>query len=81
MSQVEFRNQIMDERTRELFAEDWRRIDLIRTGQFVDRIKKYNKWAAQSGTIQSFNTLFPIPDSEIKLNTEITAKDQNPGYH
>ena len=81
MSQADFRTNIMDERIRELFAENWRRIDLIRTGKFVERIKKYNKWAAQSGTIQSFNTLYPIPDNELKLNTEITPKDQNPGYH
>jgi hypothetical protein len=81
MSQSDFRTQIMDERTRELFAENWRRIDLIRTGLFVDRVKKYNKWTAQSGTIQAFNMLYPIPDSEMKLNTEITPQNQNPGYH
>lgn len=81
ISQSDFRNNIQDERIRELFAENWRRIDLIRTGKFVERIKKYNKWAAQSGTIQAFNMLYPIPDSELKLNTEITPKDQNPGYH
>jgi hypothetical protein len=29
MSQVDFRTNIMEERIRELFAENWRRIDLI----------------------------------------------------
>lgn len=80
MSQDDFRTKIMDERIRELFAENWRKIDLIRTGKFVDLVKKYNKWAAQSGTIQAFNSLFPIPDSEMKLNDQITPNDQNPGY-
>lgn len=80
MSQDDFRTKIMDERTRELFAECWRRIDLIRTGKFVDLVKKYNKWTAQSGTIQAFNTLYPIPDTELKLNDQITPDDQNPGY-
>jgi hypothetical protein len=77
----EFRTMMLDERIRELFAENWRRIDLIRTGKFVDRIKTYNKWAKQSGTIQSFNMLYPIPDVEMKLNDQITPADQNPGYH
>jgi len=81
MSQDAFRTAIMDERIRELFAEDWRRIDLIRTGKFVELVKARNKWAKQSGTIQAFNTVLPIPDTEMKLNDDITPADQNPGYH
>jgi len=81
MSQASFRTAILDERMRELFAEDWRRIDLLRTGKYVELVKARNKWAAQSGTIQDFNTLLPIPDTEIKLNDDITPADQNPGYH
>jgi len=76
----QFRTMILDERIRELFAENWRRIDLIRTGTFIDRVKTYNRWAKQSGTIQSFNTLYPIPDVEMKLNDQITPADQNQGY-
>jgi hypothetical protein len=81
MSQDAFRTAIMDERIRELFAEDWRRIDLIRTGKLVELVKARNKWTKQSGTIQAFNTVFPIPDTEMKLNGDITPADQNPGYH
>lgn len=80
MDKDAFRTAIMDERMRELFAEDWRRIDLIRTGKFVELIKARNKWAKQSGTIQAFNMLLPIPDTEMKLNDQITPADQNPGY-
>ena len=81
MSQDEFRTQIMDERMRELCFEGWRRIDLIRTGNFVNLIKARNPWTAQSGTIQPFNMLYPIPDQEMRTNPDITAADQNPGYN
>lgn len=81
LSQDAFRTAIMDERMRELFAEDWRRIDLIRTGKFVEYVKARNKWTKLSGTIKDFNTIFPIPDTEMKLNGDITPADQNPGYN
>ncbi|RYY34065.1 MAG: RagB/SusD family nutrient uptake outer membrane protein [Sphingobacteriaceae bacterium] len=79
--QDEFRTKIMDERMRELFAENWRRIDLIRTGKYLDLVKARNKWTKQSNTIQSFNTIYPIPDIEIRLNDQIGPEDQNPGYN
>jgi len=80
MSREAFRTAIMDERIRELFAENWRRIDLIRTGKYVELVKARNKWAAQSGTIQEFHTRLPVPDTEMKLNGDITPADQNQGY-
>ncbi|MBZ4189167.1 RagB/SusD family nutrient uptake outer membrane protein [Niabella beijingensis] len=80
LSQEAFRTAIMDERMRELFAEDWRRIDLIRTGKFVTLVKARNKWAAQTGQVKASNMLYPIPDVEIKLNPDINPADQNPGY-
>lgn len=81
MSQDEFRDKIMDERMRELFAEDWRKIDLIRTGKMVELVKARNKWANQSGMIKEFHTKFPIPNTEIKLNPDINDTDQNEGYN
>ena len=81
LSQEEFRTQIMDERMRELCFEGWRRIDLIRTGKFVDLIKERNPWAKQSGTIQSYHLRYQIPDTEIRTNSDITPEDQNPGYN
>ena len=80
MSKDEFRDHIMDERMRELAFEGWRRIDLIRTGKFVDYIKARNPWANAAGTIQAYHMRYPIPDAEIKLNDLIDDKDQNPGY-
>lgn len=80
MSQTEFREKIMDERLRELCFEGWRRIDLIRTGNFVKLVKERNRWAKESGTIQSFHVRYPIPDTEIKTNEDFKPEDQNPGY-
>ena len=80
MSQDEFRSKIMDERMRELCFEGWRRMDLIRTGNFVEKIKTHNRWAKESGTIQQFHERFPIPHVEIKQNTNLSENDQNPGY-
>lgn len=80
MSKEEFREKIMDERMRELCFEGWRRMDLIRTGKFVDLVKERNKWAKESGTIEEFHTRWPIPESEIKQNELINEEDQNTGY-
>ena len=70
----------MDERMRELFGEKWRKIDLLRTGKFVELTKERNKWTKMNGTIDQHNIYWPIPDSEIKLNPDITDDDQNEGY-
>lgn len=80
MSQTEFREKVMDERLRELCFEGWRRIDLIRTGNFVNFVKERNRWAKESGTIQNFHVRYPIPDTEIKTNEDFKPEDQNPGY-
>ncbi|GHT71198.1 membrane protein [Bacteroidia bacterium] len=80
LSQEEFRTQIMDERMRELCFEGWRRIDLIRTGKFVNLIKERNPWAKQAGAIQPYHVRYPIPDTEIRTNPDINPEDQNPGY-
>jgi len=80
LSQNEFRIRIMDERMRELAFEGWRRMDLIRTGHFVEYVSTRNKWAEQNGTIADFHARYPIPIGEIKLNDEINPEDQNPGY-
>lgn len=81
LSQSEFRTKIMDERIRELFGERWRKFDLIRTGKFVELVKERNKWTKRSGTIASYNELWPIPLTEIDQNDDIDPEDQNPGYN
>lgn len=80
MSQDEFRTKILDERMRELCFEGWRRIDLIRTGHFVDYISNKNPWAKASGTININHMRYPIPLVEIKQNPNLSTSDQNPGF-
>lgn len=80
MGKEEFRDKIMDERMRELCFEGWRRIDLLRTDKFIELVKKRNRWANESGTIQDFHKRYPIPDTEIKTNDAFSPEDQNPGY-
>ncbi len=69
---------ILDERTRELFAEDTRWWDLSRTKKLVERVKLYNAEAAAG--VQDFNMLRPIPQSQIDLVTEGPKFPQNLGY-
>ncbi|MDR1153727.1 MAG: RagB/SusD family nutrient uptake outer membrane protein [Bacteroidales bacterium] len=80
MSQSEFRTMIMDERMRELGFEGWRRMDLIRTGNFVKLIKERNLWAKETDEIQEFHVKYPIPLQEIQNNEDMNEDDQNPGY-
>jgi starch-binding outer membrane protein, SusD/RagB family len=80
LSQQQFRDQVLDERMRELAFEGWRRMDLIRTGKLVQLVGTRNKWAQQNGTIADFHNRYPIPLGEIKLNDDISPEDQNPGY-
>lgn len=80
MSQDEFRTKISDERMRELCFEGWRRFDLIRTNQFVQRISVYNKWASASASVADKHKRLPIPLVEMKQNPNMTSSSQNPGY-
>lgn len=68
---------LLDERARELIWEKPRRLELMRMGKLVERVKTYNRLSKSS--IKSYNGLWPIPYSEIENNTEATIK-QNPGY-
>ncbi|MBT8302678.1 MAG: RagB/SusD family nutrient uptake outer membrane protein, partial [Maribacter sp.] len=64
---------LLDERGRELFAEAWRRNDLIRFGQFT------RDWLFKAPA--SINNdkwkLYPIPAAQLLANP---ALQQNPGY-
>lgn len=68
---------ILDERARELIAEENRRMTLVRTGTLLSRATKYN--ADNIIGIQPFNKLLPIPQTEIDLNNSGTLT-QNTGY-
>lgn len=62
--------ELIDERGRELYAELWRRNDLIRFGQFTDAYELKPEG-------DDSRNLFPIPASQVILNPNLV---QNPGY-
>lgn len=75
---------ILDERARELIAEENRRMTLVRTGKLKERIA-LNGDAGPANKItsgfQDYHTRLPIPLSEIQLNNkEEENLVQNPGY-
>lgn len=72
---------ILDERARELFAEENRRMTLIRTGKLIERAR-LNKENTIKGTISGLDPrilLLPIPLSEIQRNKDVKWEN-NPGY-
>ncbi|OQP61762.1 hypothetical protein A3860_31360 [Niastella vici] len=74
-------DDLLDERARELYWENWRRNDLIRFDKYEIEYPIPGD-VATSGYTPGMNKdprrrIFPIPTSERKLNTFL---DQNPGY-
>lgn len=73
---------ILDERVRELFAEENRRITLMRTGTLIERAQ-LNTDNSIKGTISGLEPrilLLPIPLSEIQRNKDVPWEN-NPGYN
>lgn len=69
---------ILDERSRELLWEGFRRQDLIRFGLFTDQGIWSWKGGVPAGKLtESFRNLYPIPANELSANPNIK---QNPGY-
>lgn len=71
-SQNEMRDYLLEERFRELHVEGWGRQDLIRNGTFISAAQ-----ARGHSNAQDFHVLYPIPQSAIDANPQLT---QNPGY-
>jgi len=75
LSKDEFRDAVLQERRVEFVNEGIRWYDLVRTGKLVEYVKR----AKGSDTNpQDFNTVFPIPQRERDVNTNLT---QNNGYN
>ena len=70
---------ILDERSRELYWEGWRRQDLIRFGRFTGNEYTWQwKGNTYEGTaIGDYRKLFPLPDDQVRMNDNLT---QNPQY-
>lgn len=71
LTQAQFRESVYQERSWELCFEGHRRWDLLRTGRYIDHMKKIGVEAGQR------HLLYPIPVQEIDVNP---ALEQNPGY-
>lgn len=70
---------ILDERGRELFGEVPRRLDLIRTGKFFERVQKYSPNTNRKPMESPKHLLLPIPQNIIDLNIE-KFMPQNEGW-
>ena len=73
LSQSAFRDSLYTERRREFVQEAQRWFDLVRTKRLVQAVSK----VASKTNVSDKNYLFPIPQSEISLNPQLT---QNLGY-
>ena len=69
---------ILDERSRELYWEAHRRIDLIRFNQFTENgIWPWKGNVKEGVTTEAFRNIFPIPASDLLANPSM---NQNDGY-
>jgi hypothetical protein len=72
-------NDVLNERTRELYWEGFRRTDLIRYGLFTSGSYLWPyKGGVQNGKgVEAYRNLFPIPNTDLINNPNLV---QNPGY-
>lgn len=73
LSKDEFLGRIQDERLFELWAEGWRRDDLIRWGLFTKRAIDDG-----SGTAEDYKVLYPLPRAAVTQSEGVIK--QNPEY-
>ena len=73
-------DEILDERSRELYYEGFRRTDLIRYNKFGGNVNYNWEWKAgqQNGAnFEAYRNLFALPDEDMNANKNLV---QNPGY-
>ncbi|HLR31561.1 MAG TPA: RagB/SusD family nutrient uptake outer membrane protein [Fodinibius sp.] len=71
---------ILNERIRELYAEEMRLVVLMRMDMLVERTREFHDNPFRPGAnIQDHNNLLPIPQQQIDLNNNAEF-NQNPGY-
>lgn len=69
--------EILDERGREFFDENWRRNDMIRFGTFESEYG-FHKYSNPDARFDKTCRILPVPDDILKENTNW---EQNPGYN
>lgn len=73
-------DDVLNERTRELFWEGQRRTDLIRFGKFTSNYNWPFKGGVKAGAdVAPTRALFPLPTTDLVANPNL-AGHQNPGY-
>lgn len=82
MGDDEFKENLLDERMRELCFEGWRRMDLIRTGKVQQYVPARNTWFLENGvtSINETRLRFPVPLDELNMNSDMSPDDQNTGF-
>jgi starch-binding outer membrane protein, SusD/RagB family len=75
--QASFRTAVLQERRLELPLEEHRWFDLIRTNTAIDALKNSGLTTI---IIQSYQYLYPIPQTQLDLSTNKTGFTQNTGY-
>lgn len=86
-----FMDELLDERSRELCGEGWRRFDLIRFGKMASTLSSIattnvtppyffynNNMATVKSNFQDYKIWFPVPKREIAANPNLMSN--NPGY-
>lgn len=72
-------NDVLDERSRELYMEGMRRTDLIRFNQYggmqTSYLWDYKGGFPKGGAFDAYRNLFPLPSSEIQANSNLTQID------
>ncbi|NND05290.1 MAG: RagB/SusD family nutrient uptake outer membrane protein [Saprospiraceae bacterium] len=74
MGKEEFKDAILQERSKELGWEGHRWFDLVRTGRLKETVEK----AKPDVVVEDKYNVFPIPQREFTLNPNLGS--QNPGY-
>jgi hypothetical protein len=73
LDQSALRDAILEERAKELFQEGHRRLDLIRSGKYVELWKANleRKYPGESFDYLDSKIYFPIPQKELDANDQI----------
>lgn len=71
---------LIDERSRELYWEATRRTDLVRYDLYTSSkyLWQFKGGMAQGTAIESYRNIFPIPSTDLSVNSSLT---QNEGYN